>query len=443
MSDAKLHRLLKLLEVERDARQARTRAILGYHMVTRSREIIPYMQAAFLSVSPQSKITVESLSDVAVPDQSGPFCLWLKAVVQYLVKERQIHGPEEINPQNLPDDLRNQWADWAPERVMGVPLLCSNEQLVGFLWLTRDEAWVENEIVLLERLGDCYAHAWAALNVRTKLWGKVNKKVLAGVFGVILLLGLFPVRQSALAPAEVVPKDPLVISAPLEGVVAEIAVSPYQEVTTGQVLVRFDETVLKNQVAIALEALEVTKAELQTTRQSAFHSLDSQSKLALLEAQVGLRRAELVYAESLLERGIILAPRDGVVVFRDVNDWTGRPTRTGEKIMLLADPDQTELKIDLPVSDAIALEVGAEVRLFLDVDPLSAYEAALSRTSYEASLSENAQDLNFQLMADFEETETPPRIGLRGTAKLYGETTVLGLYIFRKPLAGLRQWMGV
>ena len=34
------------------------------------------------------------------------------------------------------------------------------------------------------------------------------------------------------------------------------------------------------------------------------------------------------------------------------------------------------------------------------------------------------------------------RIGLRGTAKIYGDRVLLGYYLFRRPLATLRGWTG-
>lgn len=49
--------------------------------------------------------------------------------------------------------------------------------------------------------------------------------------------------------------------------------------------------------------------------------------------------------------------------------------------------------------------------------------------------------LAYRLDARFD--EAPPRIGLRGTAKLFGERAPLALYLLRRPLAGLRQSVGL
>jgi len=51
----------------------------------------------------------------------------------------------------------------------------------------------------------------------------------------------------------------------------------------------------------------------------------------------------------------------------------------------------------------------------------------------------------YRLRARFVDDDgaTPPRVGLKGTAKLYGETVPLAVYLFRRPLAAIRQHLGV
>ena len=51
--------------------------------------------------------------------------------------------------------------------------------------------------------------------------------------------------------------------------------------------------------------------------------------------------------------------------------------------------------------------------------------------------------LAFALRARFEDGEAMPRIGLRGTAKVYGERSSLFMFLFRRPLSALRQGLGL
>ena len=141
----------------------------------------------------------------------------------------------------------------------------------------------------------------------------------------------------------------------------------------------------------------------------------------------------------------VRAPAAGVVVFGDVNDWIGKPLVTGERVALLGDPDDAGILIWLPVADAIDIEPGAEIRLFLQVAPLEPLQATLSQTSYQSVLSPEGIS-SYRLRARFEaltpEQRQLARIGLKGTAKIYGEKAMLGYYLFRRPLAALREWTG-
>jgi multidrug resistance efflux pump len=230
------------------------------------------------------------------------------------------------------------------------------------------------------------------------------------------------------------------VAAPLDGVIAEFLVKPNQSVKTGDLLLRFESTTLTAQADVAARALGVAEAELKANAQRAFADAESNSKIDLLAARVEQKRAERDYARELLKRSEVRAERDGIAVFSDAERWTGKPVQTGERLMEIADPNQAELRIELAVGDAIALEPQAEVALFLDSDPLQRHLATLEHAAYEAQPTAGGQ-LAYRLDASFR--EAPPRIGLRGTAKIFGERAPLALYLLRRPLAGLRQSVGL
>jgi hypothetical protein len=114
----------------------------------------------------------------------------------------------------------------------------------------------------------------------------------------------------------------------------------------------------------------------------------------------------------------------------------------GERIMLLADPTQTEFEIRLAVADAIDLPPGAEVRVFLNADPQRALPATLEFQAYRAQPGPDGT-LSYRLKARPSGDMSATRIGLKGTAKLYGRSVPLALYVFRRPLAALRQAVGL
>jgi hypothetical protein len=129
------------------------------------------------------------------------------------------------------------------------------------------------------------------------------------------------------------------------------------------------------------------------------------------------------------------------VIFTDKSEWIGKPVVVGERIMEVADPQEFELKIDLPVEDAIVLREGAEVEVFLNANPLRAIPAQLIHASYHASILPT-NVLAYRVEAEFTDPPEEIRIGWQGTAKIYGEPVTLFFYLFRRPLGILRQTLG-
>ena len=130
-----------------------------------------------------------------------------------------------------------------------------------------------------------------------------------------------------------------------------------------------------------------------------------------------------------------------MAVFANTNDWLGRPVHLGERVLSIANPERVEVDIFLALDDAIILQPGAKVRLFLNTDPVSPLEATLRYASYEASET-SPGILAYSLKASFLDAGKKPRLGLKGVAKLYGDDTTLFIYLFRRPLTALRQQGG-
>ncbi|MBF0428420.1 MAG: HlyD family efflux transporter periplasmic adaptor subunit, partial [Magnetococcales bacterium] len=293
-----------------------------------------------------------------------------------------------------------------------------------------------------QRLGGGYAHAWRAFGGRLRRdagrWWRWSWLAL-GV-GVVAS-GFIGVEYSSLAPASVVPWEPVVIVSPLEGVVESVVVEPNAFVREGDVLVRMEATALASRQEMAQLALDTARAELFKARQLSFSDLDAKASLPLLEARIEERRAEADYAASLLQRTVVRAPRDGIAIYADPNSWRGRPVAVGERVMVIAEPNRVEIDIRLPVADAVVLTPGANVLLFLHVDPVHPLEGVLTRAAYDAELTPEGV-LAYRITARFVTDNSLPRIGLKGTAKIMGERVTLFYYLFRRPLAALRQAVG-
>jgi len=286
--------------------------------------------------------------------------------------------------------------------------------------------------------------AWRSERSGIKRWLKSRKTWRQLAVGAILvvLAGLIPVRLSVLAPAEISAARPIPVTSPLDGAVREIVVKPNQIVKADELLVVLDDTGFRNRLELASRALDIARADQQRAIFKSFTDEASRYELQVLNARTQEKAAELTYLTELLEKSKLTAPQGGIAVFSSQEDWRGRPVQVGERIMMIADPSLIDVTIYVPPEDAVELEQGSEVTLLLHVDPLSPLQGKIERSSYEATVAPDGT-LAYVVHAQLMMGQGLPRIGLRGTAKIYAQRVTLGYYLLRKPLAFLRRTLGV
>ncbi|WP_300002958.1 HlyD family efflux transporter periplasmic adaptor subunit [uncultured Cedecea sp.] len=434
-----LQPLAELLQLQRRMRALDRRESLAFFMVNETHRLTNYHQAA-LWEGEAGKLA--AASGVASLDSHAPFCRGFSALCRQW--QQTFHKITAIRAQSLSAEDSQFWQEYLPENGLWIPLPHLDKERPMSLILFKDTPWSEPEKVLLEQLADAYGHAWQSLARQKKNHRSVPRIKRKGlVVGMALaLIMLIPVRQSVLAPAEVVANKPTLLRAPLSGVVDVLEVKPNQAVLRGDVLVSLDARELLNQRENARQQLASAEAQYRQAQQMALSDADAKAQLAVLASRRQQTLSEMTFIESQLDRMALKSPRDGIVIFDNANDLLGRSVSVGERIMMVADPSDTRLEIQLPAGDAIALENGAEVRLFLNVAPNSPQDAVLTQIGYRATPdAENV--MAYRLLAEFNQPESVVRVGLKGTAKIYGERTVLIAYLMRKPWSSLRVWLGV
>ena len=439
-SDVNIEALSKLMQLEASARRAQSEKALEFLIVNETKQLVDYQQGVLVH-NMRNGLRVSSASNIAVIEDQAPFIAWLEKVLKKLKLDQDDTKMRPIDASMVDTDLAEQWSDYALPFALWCPLYAPNKTLLGGLWLMRDRPWHEKDMTICGRINDTYAHAWGALTQNGALRPKRSKRTMWWVIAITLLVLAIPVRLSTLAPAEVTAAKPQVITAPLDGVVKSIPMVPNSMVATGDVIVTFDDTTLRNNLLIAERALAVAEASFQQASQGAFADRRDKAKLAILEAEYNLRLSERNYAAELLEKTKIPAPSNGLLLFTDPTDWIGKPVTVGERIMEIADPDEVALKIFLPVDDSIVFDEDIPIDIFLDHQPLDSVEANIVNANYHAEQTP-AGLLAFRITAEFVGGTTQFRIGQQGTAKLYGERVPLAFFLFRRPLSALRQTFG-
>ena len=442
VDDTALAALQLLLRVENEAREAGNVQDLSFLIANETRKLTRARQIFVVEFTRAMRPRIAAVSSVGSADRNSPLNQSIETVISRARNEHDIAETFEFSPE---DFTGTGVLDAYPLRqLVWTPMKLRDGTVFAGMVQARETVWTERDLVVSGRLANVYAHSWAALRNRRK---PQRRTIFTGKFAAIALaaiaaLMLVPVPMTALAPSEIVAKSPGIVSAPIDGVVEEVLVEPNTRVKAGQSLVRFTDTTLRNKYQIAEREVQVARARLKRTNQLAFADMRGRHELGIARAELALRISERDYTKALLEKAVVKADRAGIAVFRDKKELVGKPVTTGERLIAIADPERVQLRINMPVADGYILEPGAVVKVFLDSDPLNPMRARIISADYEARALEGSH-VAFRAVADLEAGSAPPRLGVRGTAQVYGGDVALGLYLLRRPIAAVRQWIGI
>lgn len=404
-------------------------------------QILPYSQAVLW------KINKDKIDLIGVSGQAG---VNPKAIIAKnwgkVIEEMTDKGVAHVIPKSVIDKERPEVPYLKGNdnaSILWLPIYVKGELKLG-LWLERwtGKQWMDDEIELLKFLMKSYGAAWDKFSYNIDIKKILTKPAVLGALGVLFLVMLVRVPLRVAAPCEIVPRDPYVITAPLLGVIKEINVEAGQNVKRGDLLFQYDKKVPLQDLAIAQKNVLIAEAELSTAMSQAFKDKKALSETSTLENKL---RKEMInlelakYNSSFLD---YLSPVDGVVMIENPDDWRGNPVKIGEKIMTIAKTDQVKVKIWVPEADNIPLNETRPIKVFLNIDPNNSLAARLLRISTYTQMSEK-QVSSFIAEAALEETSKEVKLGLKGTAILYGEDVSLFYWIIRKPWSAVRNYVGI
>lgn len=441
--------LRQLLELARRARHAGSQAELGFLAVNDTHVLHPYRQAALWLRHGR----IQALSGVVEPEANAPYAQWLNQLCRHLSDQHDT--PVTIEALQLPEALATEWAQWLPPWGLWLPLPGT-----GGLLLAADQPWPDEAVALITEWMGSWHHAWQARShADAPLWQRVQRTFGAAatpqghdavqprpwrrraVLGAIVLAVMcIPVQLTVLAPGELVPANPAMIRAPLDGVLGQFHVQPNQPVKADQPLFSFEQAPLAARQEVAMQALATAQAEYRQYAQQAVSDARSKTQLSMLLGRIEERRAEADYIQAQFQRSTVTAPQDGIALFDDPSEWIGKPVQTGERIMRIAAPHDVEIEAWVPMGDAIPLRERAPVKLYLATDPLTPVAAQLRYIAHDAVLRPDGV-YAFRARASLL-SSTTLRVGLQGTAKLGGDSVPLVYWVLRRPLATLRQTLG-
>jgi hypothetical protein len=434
--------LAALLQFEAEVRRQPTEAELLYHVANESRRILPYDQMFILR---QARIGdgyhVIAASSIAVIDRTVPLIHFIEQTIARLAKADGAEAPRGFSAGDFAQNGEDAISDYPFHAWHWQPLFDSSGAIFAAILIARSDPLREAEAFRLDRITETVGHSWRALagGMPVKKIAKFDKRQKKALAIILTIVALMPVQMSALAPVEVVAARPFIVSAPFSGVVSRIEVPPSSAVRKGQPLIQFEDVKLRNEYALATEKLGIARARVERASTAAFGAVEESREIAITRAEYELADADHRYAADLLAKSKIVAPRDGMAIYTDRREWEGRAVNVGEAIMQVADPKNVQFRIDLPAHEQMALAPNARIKVWLDSQPFWAVDARLKDASYQARMTpENV--LAFSLTA--KPVNAAPRIGSRGTARVYGRWVPFIYSMLKRPISSARQYIG-
>lgn len=371
-----------------------------------------------------------------------------EALTSQLVDPKQA---QKFQGESFKDDgeVWNEYHTEANSNVIWLPIF-SDDTLVLGLWLEgfgqrfQDESIHETLQFLMQYLSPAYGAAWKKFYKAPLLdASKVNKKQF-GLIALALLAFLFIVRVPlrVVAPCEVVANDPIVVTAPLEGIIEKVDIEPGQTVKKGDLLYSYDKRLPTRNLNATEKQVQILEEEVKRAKTLGLNDPKTLTDLSILSLKLEKEQVTLGYVQWQTTQLDQTASIGGVVMIENPDQWRGKPVKVGEKILTINDPNNTKVKIWIPEDDNIVLDPDKPIKIVLNINPSHSYDAHLEYVATEASLS----DLHIPSFVAEAMWITKPedsKLGLQGTAILYGEKVSLFYYLIRKPLGALRHKIGM
>ena len=438
--------LLTLIGLGQKARQARSLDELGFLLVNDSKTISSYRQCLLW----QQSQGVTHLSGVVMPERHSPFIQWAGRLCEHLAGKPDL-AFKTVSVVDLPAALQEGWGQWMPKQVWWMPVE-SQGNLSGLLvaddvldekslplWREWVSIWSlsADRLTRIERQSVMGAlRHWFKTQTQRRDWHR--SRWLWGM-GLTALVLMMPVHLTLVGQGELVPREPVVIRAPLDGVIHEFHVAPNQIVKAGDALFSYDNEVVRSRLLVAQQSLASAQAEYRQAAQSALNDARAKFQMATLVGKVQEKQAELKFLTEQVKRTTVTAPQAGMVLFDEVSEWIGKPVQTGERVVRMADPADVELEVWVNLADAVPIKVGDEVKLFLAANPLDSVEANVRWVGYEAQPRPDGT-MAYRVRASLTDKSTF-MVGAKGTARLSAERVTLLFWLLRKPLAVVRGYL--
>ena len=235
---------------------------------------------------------------------------------------------------------------------------------------------------------------------------------------------LYPVEQRVSAPLSVEASERHVLIAPGDGFVKTVKVNAGDIVARGETLASLDDRDLK------LEQQKLESEALQNQQQYA-KALASHNRVDItrLKEEASLLQTRLLQIEGKLDRMILKAPVDGVVLSGSWDDFLGAAVVAGDTLFSLGSTHSPRLVMDVSEYDVKAIQPGQAVGIRLSADPSRVLSARVTAIMPLTMARAGINSVQVHAVLDH---DTPLRPGMQGIGKvLVGQESRLWQWLSR------------
>ena len=261
-----------------------------------------------------------------------------------------------------------------------------------------------------------------------------RKPMLAGLAAVALgvaLILLVPTSHRVNAPARLEGATQRVLTAPADGYLNKVRVRPGDRVKAGQVLAELaDQDLLVQQRGLAAELAQYENALVSA------QARNDRTEFIVNQGQADAARARLDLLQQQLDRSVLRAPFDGIVIKGDLSQSVGAPVERGAELITMAPDTGYRVMIEAEESEVAAIKPGQHGRLILAALPSHTLPLTVERITPLASTEDGRH--YFAVYASLTGKLPALRPGMQGFAKIeVDQRSMLGNWL-RRALAWTR-----
>ncbi|MGD0767522.1 MAG: HlyD family efflux transporter periplasmic adaptor subunit [Tepidisphaeraceae bacterium] len=235
--------------------------------------------------------------------------------------------------------------------------------------------------------------------------------VLAGAAAFIFICLYKPMYHVA-AQFQFDPIDQRKLQVPFEGQIEDVFVQPGDLIKKGQKLLTMRTFDLQLQLNSAQD--EMRKAEAEYRKDSTTEGKEADAEAAQQEIEVANTKAQ--YYQEQIERGVIRAPFDGVVLTGDLMDQRNAAKKQGDELFAVMAGDGLRAKLSVSERDIQYLNPGQHGLLASQSLPTEKYPFTIERIERMGETKEG--DNTFTVYAHLDRTSPDWRPGVEGEARV-------------------------